>query len=237
MPERQFHFLHSFKSNTTDITSGVGTAYHSVTTEFIPGFLSGLCCPFIIFLCNAWYIIVCLFVFFHLTVVLFVFRFMISNYQFVIFTLLFTNLSSSNFYLPICHLQTFLYQFVIFKLLFTNLSSPSFYLPICHLQTFIYQFVIFKLLFTNLSSSSFSLPICHLQTFLYQFVIFKLLFTNLSSSNFSSCDVFIISTFHLTRDLIEDSSSLTQKNSIYRLNCDVVFFHYKLTILIARSDN
>jgi hypothetical protein len=43
-----------------------------------------------------------------LTVVLFVFRFMISNYQFVIFTLLFTNLSSSNFYLPICHLQTFL---------------------------------------------------------------------------------------------------------------------------------
>ena len=184
MQERQFHFLHSFKSNTTDITSGVGTAYHSVTTEFIPGFLSGLCCPFIIFLCNAWYIIVCLFVFFHLTVVLFVFRFMISNYQFVIFTLLFTNLSSSNFYLPICHLQTFLYQFVIFKLLFTNLSSPSFYLPICHLQTFIYQFVIFKLLFTNLSSSNFYLPICHLQAFLYQFVIFKLFFTNLSSSNF-----------------------------------------------------
>jgi hypothetical protein len=72
-----------------------------------------------------------------LTVVLFVFRFMISNYQFVIFTLLFTNLSSSNFYLPICHLQTFLYQFVIFKLLFTNLSSSNFYLPICHLQTFL----------------------------------------------------------------------------------------------------
>ena len=49
-------------SNTTDITSGSGTAYPSGAPEFTPGFQWGSCCSMFRFLCRVLQIVVCPFI-------------------------------------------------------------------------------------------------------------------------------------------------------------------------------
>ena len=58
--------------NTTGVLCGAGTAYPSTAPEFTPGFKWDLCCSIVSFLCTVLYIILCPFVLFLFSIVVYV---------------------------------------------------------------------------------------------------------------------------------------------------------------------
>jgi len=108
----------SIKSNATGATNGAGTAYSSRAREFTLGFWWHLCYS-ISFLCNLLSTIVCLFVLFHLVIVLSVIvlsvflQFMTSDYPFDIFKLVF--ILNNVVYLDILSSNNCIVYFMIFR--------------------------------------------------------------------------------------------------------------------------